>query len=172
MQSNKSKRELQPIFVHSETDELGLSPFEFRVYGHLARRAGESVAWPGIRSVARICRMTKSRVSGAIKELLRRGLITGRFEPKRRSYFHIAPRSRWVGNCPDISDSLKRLKCNVEQNLSEQQGQQLSEQSVQKEIQQGDPVRSLASRKKKKFRIENKSHSSSPGIGARFGVGS
>jgi hypothetical protein len=31
-----------PIFIHSELDDLGLDPYEFRVYARIARRAGSS----------------------------------------------------------------------------------------------------------------------------------
>jgi hypothetical protein len=130
MQPNKSQHERQPIFIHSRIDDFGLSPFEFRVYAHLARRGNG--AWAGIRSIAKTCRMTKTRASAAIKALFRCGLITGRFKAAHRSSFNLVPMSEWPGNCPSVSDGPKTQ-------LSDQGGQQLSDQGGHKEIQQGEP---------------------------------
>lgn len=65
-----------PVFVHSSLDDLGLSPQEFRVYGHLARRAGRGVAFPAIASIAETCRIHPQTARRAVATLIKRGLIT------------------------------------------------------------------------------------------------
>jgi hypothetical protein len=67
----EESRELMPIFVHSEVDELGLTVNAFRVYGHLARRAGSSnYAWPSYASIGRYC--FRSSYPNAQESTLRR----------------------------------------------------------------------------------------------------
>jgi hypothetical protein len=59
-----------PLFVHSSIDDAGLSPGAFRVLGHLVRRAGKKrVAFPGIRGIAKTCRMNCGTIIKAIREL-------------------------------------------------------------------------------------------------------
>ena len=56
---------------------MGLSLGAMRVLVHLSRRAGrKGEAYPGTRSIARICGMDRHTVIAAIKELERSGLVT------------------------------------------------------------------------------------------------
>lgn len=64
------------LFVHSSIDEMGLSAAAFRVYAHLARRSNKAHhAWPGIREIADTCRLSKTTVMAAIKEIEQRGMV-------------------------------------------------------------------------------------------------
>lgn len=73
-----------PLFIHSELDDMGLSPEAFRVYAHLARRAGkDGRAWPGVQSIGDVCfpglKHPDSRrkyTSRALAELEQMGLIS------------------------------------------------------------------------------------------------
>ncbi|HET6886620.1 MAG TPA: helix-turn-helix domain-containing protein [Candidatus Udaeobacter sp.] len=65
-----------PTFIHSRVDDLGLTVYEFRVYCHLKRRSNHGVAWPGIASIARVCRMHKMTAVKAIKGLEERKMVT------------------------------------------------------------------------------------------------
>jgi DNA-binding MarR family transcriptional regulator len=68
-----------PLFAHSSIDDAGLSPGAFRVLGHPARRAGNNgVAFPGIRDIAKTCRMNCHTVMAAIQELEKRGYVVCR----------------------------------------------------------------------------------------------
>ena len=59
-----------------EIDDAGLSTAEFRVLGHLCRRADkDGIATPGIRSIAKVCRVSKDTVDRAAKELVKQGYL-------------------------------------------------------------------------------------------------
>lgn len=79
-------RDRIPIFVHSEVDDLELTTNAFRVYGHLARRAGrDNTAWPSYASIAEHCfrpsypkakdSTLRRRAMEAVRELQEHGLI-------------------------------------------------------------------------------------------------
>lgn len=79
-------RDRIPIFVHSEIDDLELSTNAFRVYGHLARRAGrDNIAWPSYATIAEHCfrpsypkakdSTLRRRAMEAVRELQEEGLI-------------------------------------------------------------------------------------------------
>ncbi len=58
-------------------DDMGLSPFAYRLYGHLKRVAGESGGcWEGIRRLAESCNMSVGAVRSAKAELVQADLIT------------------------------------------------------------------------------------------------
>ena len=73
-----------PIFIHSEIDDLLLTPNAFRVYAHLARRADKTgAAWPSYQSIGDHCFgmvfenpvTRRSMARKAIDELIAAGLI-------------------------------------------------------------------------------------------------
>ena len=85
---SKSVREkqLMPLFVHSDIDDLELTLGAFRVYGHLARRAGaDNFAWPSYASIGEHCFRSsypkakdatlRRKALAAIEELKKVGLI-------------------------------------------------------------------------------------------------
>ncbi len=84
-------------FIHSELDDLGLPVHPFRLYCHLARRAGKTTksAWPSIASMARICRMNEDTVSRSLNELLRRNLILRESRRGKSSLYVLTPPSLW-----------------------------------------------------------------------------
>lgn len=52
-------------------DDLGLSPYAFRLYGHLKRVTGEGGScWQNTRTLAEACKMSAGMVSKAKKELM------------------------------------------------------------------------------------------------------
>lgn len=66
------------IFVHSMIDDAGLSANEFRVYCHIARRAGAGLAFPSGDSIAEVCRMNKKTVWTVLASLEERKMVTRR----------------------------------------------------------------------------------------------
>lgn len=72
-----------PVFIHSELDDMGLSLEAFRVYAHLARRAGrDGRAWPGLQSIGDVCfwqdkhpDTRRKKATAAVAELEQHGLI-------------------------------------------------------------------------------------------------
>ncbi|MFZ4695995.1 MAG: helix-turn-helix domain-containing protein, partial [Verrucomicrobiia bacterium] len=69
------RRDLGVIFVHSELDDAGLAPQDFRIYAHLARRANGSQAWPSVATMTKVCRIARNRVREGIATLTRLGLL-------------------------------------------------------------------------------------------------
>lgn len=68
--------EINVLFVHSLLDDSGISVYAFRVYCHIARRANRSgSAFPGMESIARVCKISESSAKRAVKELEERGLL-------------------------------------------------------------------------------------------------
>ena len=64
------------LFVHSSLDDAGLTANEFRVYCHLARRAGNTGdAFPAVQTVADVCRMNRDTVWAVLKSLTARGML-------------------------------------------------------------------------------------------------
>lgn len=63
------------IFVHSTLDDAGLSANEFRVYAHIARRAGNGTAFPAVASIAEVCRIHKDTVWAVLRSLEERGMV-------------------------------------------------------------------------------------------------
>ena len=63
------------LFVHSSLDDAGLTANEFRVYCHLARRAGTGSAFPSADSIAEVCRMNRKTVWDVLRSLGERRMV-------------------------------------------------------------------------------------------------
>jgi DnaD/phage-associated family protein len=106
-ESLQDRRDL-PVFIHSELDDLPLSPNAFRLYCHLARRAGTGTAWPSYQSMGDKCYATlaegKSRRNIAIKamkELVDLGLIKkemrqDEIKGNKSNIYYLTPRREWA----------------------------------------------------------------------------
>jgi hypothetical protein len=66
------------IFIHSSIDDADLDPFEFRVFCHLRRRARDRVAYPGMRSISRVTKMSIGKVCRVIASLQKKGFLAVR----------------------------------------------------------------------------------------------
>ena len=74
------------IFIHSKVDDAALSPNEFRVLAHLTRRAGSNgICKPGIRSIAKNCRIGKDTAQSVIEVLKEKCFIAVSKPDKSRS---------------------------------------------------------------------------------------
>lgn len=67
-------KSLKP-FIPSWLDDAGLTPAQFRVYCHIARRGA---CWESLPSFARCCKMDREGVQKAIRELESKGWISKR----------------------------------------------------------------------------------------------
>jgi hypothetical protein len=95
----QDRSEFNVLFVHSELDDLGLDPHEFRIYAHLARRAnGKSRAYPGITSMSESCRMKRHTVIRVIRSLEERGLIKVLRKTGGLNEYVLTPPSEWIGS--------------------------------------------------------------------------
>jgi hypothetical protein len=101
--SNQGKRRIMPneatyptpgvIFVHSKLDEMGLSPAQFRVFCHIARR-GECFAC--LESIANVCRLHPDTVAACLKFLVASGMVARTTRPGLSSVYTICPMSNWA----------------------------------------------------------------------------
>jgi DnaD/phage-associated family protein len=98
-----------PVFIHSDVDDLPLSPNAFRLYCHLARRAGNGVAWPSYQTMGDKCYITESDNAGsrrtwaikAMNELVELGLVKKELRQddikgNKSNIYCLTPRSEWI----------------------------------------------------------------------------
>jgi DNA-binding MarR family transcriptional regulator len=102
------RSEFNVVFVHSALDDLGLSPAQFRVYCHLARRAnagagGEGAAWPSVAEIARVCRLHPDTARAALRWLSDHRLLVRERRRGDTTVYRLTPASRWL--CPPPSES-------------------------------------------------------------------
>ncbi|MBE9038180.1 helix-turn-helix domain-containing protein [aff. Roholtiella sp. LEGE 12411] len=102
--SYEDGRDDLPIFIHSELDDYGLNPYEFRVYAHIARRAGHLGAFESIKNMAQFCRMSEGKVKQALRQLIHYGLVSRESRVGTSSVYKLSPKSQWQPlNCLDTS---------------------------------------------------------------------
>jgi len=83
-------------FIPSFLDDYGLDPFEFRVYAHIARRAGGGVCFEGLNGIARCCRMDIKTVRSKIAVLVDIGMIRCKEFVGRPYEFTLTKHSEWA----------------------------------------------------------------------------
>lgn len=105
--SQQTTKGFNLIFIHSSLDDAGLNPKEFRVFAHLSRRASSGSAWPSIKTIAEVCKISEPRVRLALKTLTDRRFISVEIRPGRTFLWTINSPDKWltpVGNdTPDVS---------------------------------------------------------------------
>jgi len=84
-----------PAFIHGSLDDYGLSKSEFRVYCHLARRAGEGSAWPSVSTISKVCRLETKTVKRTLKDLVEYRLIGKQKRVGQTSVFKLLPIESW-----------------------------------------------------------------------------
>jgi DNA-binding transcriptional ArsR family regulator len=103
-----------PIFIHSELDEYGLDPFEFRIYSRLSRRAGNGDTMESVPRMAQATRMSERKVRYALKLLFQAGLIEKHRRSGRSNVITLTPKGRW-----SPKESLRQLRREVTENHSD-----------------------------------------------------
>ena len=101
-------QDLKIIFVHSAVDDLGLTAPEFRVYAHLARRAGGGEAWPAVASIAAKCRLHPDTVAKCLKQLHKYGMISKKDNPGHPCIYTITSMKKWRIEIPETEGYPKR----------------------------------------------------------------
>lgn len=91
------------IFIHSSLDDAGLTANEFRVLGHLSRRAGKGDAYPKIESIAKVCRIHEDTVRKCIKVLVQRRMIELQERPGRTNLYVLTHPGKWIINPPETN---------------------------------------------------------------------
>jgi DnaD/phage-associated family protein len=97
-----------PVFIHSDVDDLPLTPNAFRLYCHLARRAGNGTAWPSYQTMGDHCFRTESDNAGtrrtwaikAMNELVDLGLVqkelrSDEIKGNKSNVYYLTSRSEW-----------------------------------------------------------------------------
>jgi DNA-binding MarR family transcriptional regulator len=84
------------VFIHSLLDNFGLSASQFRVYAHLARRAGIGAAWPAVASIALTCLLHPQTVRRALAFLTKQKLITRQPRPGHTPLYRLTPATQWL----------------------------------------------------------------------------
>lgn len=91
------------IWVHYELDDLGLDPYEFRIYARIARRAGTGKgAYESAAKMAEGCMMSTRQVHRALSELVAMGLVKKEARPGQPSVYRLTETDQWN---PDASAS-------------------------------------------------------------------
>ncbi len=81
-----------PIRVDMELDLYGLDPYQFRLYGHIARRRE---CFSNLKTMAAICKMSVRQAQYALKSLESLSLITKERRPGKTDLYRVAPRDKW-----------------------------------------------------------------------------
>jgi hypothetical protein len=97
MENTNEPRPKQLIFLHSKLDDFGLSAAEFRVFAHLHRRRNNKtgIAFPGIDSMAKTCRLAKQTIIEAVRGLETRNMIDVQRHDGSKTIYRINPDSEW-----------------------------------------------------------------------------
>jgi hypothetical protein len=84
-----------PVFIHAALDERGLSASEFRVFCHVARRAGNGVCFASVPNMAAVCQLHPQTIRDALKNLTNLSMIGVTHRPGQSSEYKIIPESEW-----------------------------------------------------------------------------
>lgn len=142
-------------FIHSDLDDYGLRPAEFRIYCHLSRRAGEnSECYPGIDSMAETCRLSKPTVIAAVRTLEGLGMLSVERREGVGSRYRLTPKSQWLSVVENLTSKKEVTVSTSKKEVTDQSkaGNATSKKEVtkgtpMKVIQEGTP--SLASPRKR-----------------------
>lgn len=88
-------RDDMPVFIHSELDDYGLSPIEFRVYARLARRAGRGQAREAVTRMARDFEVSDRTIQRALRVLVACDLISEETRPGNTTIYRLNGRRLW-----------------------------------------------------------------------------
>ena len=91
------RREAVVVFFDVELDDMELTPYEYRVYGRIARRAagGHHACTESLDSMAIGCRMSRPTLIRAIRGLIDRRMIERESKLGNTSIYHLTDKSTW-----------------------------------------------------------------------------
>lgn len=99
-------------FVHSDIDDYGLDPYEFRVYGHITRRTGGELTgrcFASLAKIAEVCKMSPRKAQQVLKILLKANMIRQETTSTgRTNRYYLTPRQDWVSR--KKLDELRKTK--------------------------------------------------------------
>ena len=97
--------------VHSDLDEYGLDPYEFRIYAHVVRRTGGKLTgecFAKLKKTSEICHMSVRKAQYSFSVLCKAGLLTKESRPGRSDIYKLTPKSDWLPR-----ESLLEIRKNV-----------------------------------------------------------
>ena len=79
------------LFVGSAIDDAELNVYQFRILGHLHRRAGaDGLAWPSISTIAEVCKIGERVVRRSLRELVQLGHVEAEERPGQTTLYRPA----------------------------------------------------------------------------------
>jgi len=92
------------LFVGSQLDDAGLDVYQFRILGHLHRRAGsDGRAWPSVATIAEVCKIGERVVRRSLRSLVKLGHVTAQPRPGRTTLYRPAACQKPSGGTPSRS---------------------------------------------------------------------
>ncbi|MEH2138593.1 hypothetical protein [Nostoc sp.] len=85
-----------PVFIHSELDDYGLDPYQFRVYARIARRAGRLGAYESIKNMAEGCCISEGKAKSSLRFLIEQGLVSRESREGYTSIYRLNPKNKWL----------------------------------------------------------------------------
>ena len=105
MRSIKSTDRREPVVVYFdiELDDMSLTPYEYRAYGRIARRAsgGQRACTESLEAMAQGCQMSRPTLVRAIRGLISRRMIERESKLGDTSTYYLTDKACWVGGSPD-----------------------------------------------------------------------
>lgn len=95
---SQSTQGFEGIFIHSSLDEAELTPHQFRIFAHLARRASSRYGqcYSSVGNMSMVCMMKKATVRRSLVELQERGMLTCKERPGFTNLWFLEPPDKWL----------------------------------------------------------------------------
>jgi len=88
-------------FIPSNLDDYGLDPFEFRLYCHIARRAGaQGSCWEGVQKMAKVCAMDRKTVMAKLESLEQKRLLRAERQLGKTTTITLTNAAEWLPPSP------------------------------------------------------------------------
>jgi hypothetical protein len=97
------QRESPIVYFDIELDDMGLTVYEYRAYGRIARRAsgGKRSCTESLDSMALGCQMSRRSLINAIKGLIDRRMIARESKLGDTSTYYLTDKSNWIPGASD-----------------------------------------------------------------------
>jgi hypothetical protein len=139
------------LFIHSDLDDAGLSPAEFRVLAHLSRRAGKNgICEPGIRSISQTCELSINTIRNAIAGLEKRRFIVASKRTKALTNYRITIEAGLAATV-SATDTDRKPSVSKSDTICIKNEANLCQPLIHKVIQEGNPRKVIQCAKRKRF---------------------
>lgn len=129
------------LFVGSHLDDAGLDVFQFRILGHLHRRAGsDGRAWPSVATIAEVCRIGERVVRRSLRTLVELGFVTAQPRPGRSTLYRPKREPRTHKPKPKVERSIENPRVSPPAPLADQPDPPLADQPAEGIPSEGIPT--------------------------------